>query len=203
MILYAATSNPGKLAEFTNSAAADCIGVLPLPNLAQIPEPVEDADTFLGNAEIKARAYSLAAPALLVFADDSGLAVDALDGLPGVRSARFADDANFAPGLGSRDERNNRYLLALMPDNHPRTARYLCALALARDGEVLLAAEGSVEGEILYGPHGTRGFGYDPLFLIHELNLTAAELPPERKWEISHRGRAFRSLLAQLPQIAV
>src|ERR1700748_2076793 len=95
MVLYAATTNPGKLSELATSASAENIKVLALPNLATLPEPVEDADTFLGNAAIKAIAYSLASPGLLVFADDSGLEVDALNGDPGVRSARYADDQNF------------------------------------------------------------------------------------------------------------
>ena len=198
MVLYAATSNPGKLREFSTSASTQSIEVLPLPRLKEIPEPVEDAPTFMGNAELKARAYSLTQPGALVFADDSGLAVDVLDGRPGVRSARFADDNGYAIGLGTKDERNNSRLLMLMPDRGPRTAHFLCALALARDGEILLRAEGQVTGELLYRPKGTDGFGYDPLFLIPDLNLTFAELPTEKKWELSHRGRAFRALLAQL-----
>jgi XTP/dITP diphosphohydrolase len=90
-----------------------------------------------------------------------------------------------------------------MPAGQPRSAHFVCALALARDGEILLRAEGRVSGELLSEPRGEGGFGYDPLFLLPELGLTAAELPRERKWEISHRGRAFRNLLAQLPQLAV
>src|ERR1700749_1811880 len=204
--IYAATGNPGKLREFAESASAADIEVLALPGLSGMPEPVEDAATFMGNAELKAVAYSKLAPGLLVFADDSGLEVDALGGQPGVRSARFADDLGFETGSGlskfNKDERNNRCLLSLL-DVLPRTregqsnraGRFLCALALARDGEVLLRAEGSVEGEILSAPRGTDGFGYDPLFLIPSLGLTAAELPRERKWAVSHRGNAFRSLL--------
>ena len=203
MHLYAATSNPGKLREFAESASGAGVTVLPLPGLAVMPEPVEDAESFLGNAEIKARAYSLATPGVMVFADDSGIAVDALDGRPGVRSARFADDCGFEVGSGTKDERNNRCLLSLMAEERVRRARFVCALALARDGEILVRAEGSVSGELLHAPRGEGGFGYDPLFLLPELGLTAAELPPERKWELSHRGRAFRSLLAQLPSIPV
>jgi XTP/dITP diphosphohydrolase len=89
----------------------------------------------------------------------------------------------------------------LMPDRGPRTAHFLCALAIARDGEILLRAEGQVTGELLYRPKGTDGFGYDPLFLIPDLNLTFAELSPEQKWELSHRGRAFRSLLKELATV--
>jgi XTP/dITP diphosphohydrolase len=198
MTLYAATSNPGKLAEFATAAQPSGITVQPLPNLASIPEPIEDADTFQGNADLKARAYSLAAPGLLVFADDSGLAVDALHGTPGVRSARYADDLNFAPDSGTKDNRNNRALLHQLGSTPKRQAEFICTLALARDGQILLRAEGSVEGEILPTPRGTSGFGYDPLFLLPTLGLTMAELPREQKWQLSHRGNAFRSLLSQL-----
>jgi XTP/dITP diphosphohydrolase len=223
LILHAATSNPGKLREFATSAATASIEVRALPNLASIPQPVEDAATFLGNAELKAIAYSLAAPSLLVFADDSGLEVDALGGDPGVRSARFADDANYlgttthpgAPGPNpgtwvsepppsaalTTDARNNALLLdrlhALPPDTS-RAARFVCALALARNGQILLRAQGVVEGQIVDTPRGDNGFGYDPLFLIPSLGLTTAELPPDQKWSLSHRGNAFRNLLAQL-----
>src|ERR1700759_4057679 len=115
MVLYAATTNPGKLAEFATSASTSGINVLTLPHLATLPEPVEDADTFTGNAEVKAVAYSLASPGLMVFADDSGLEIDALGGAPGVRSARFADDRGFDLESGAtKDERNNRCVLSLL-----------------------------------------------------------------------------------------
>jgi len=201
MILYAATGNAGKLREFSEAAQPRGIQVLPLPRLADLPEPVEDAETFMGNAEIKAVAYSLAAPGLMVFADDSGLEVDALDGAPGVRSARFADDRGFDTGShGRKDDRNNALLMDLLSrlPFAPRTARFVCALALARDGEVLLRAVGKVEGEVLGAPRGRGGFGYDPLFLLPELGLTMAELPREQKWGLSHRGNAFRGLLGEL-----
>jgi XTP/dITP diphosphohydrolase len=198
MILHAATSNPGKLAEFASSAASSGVEVLALPGIATMPEPVEDAATFMGNAERKAVAYSLLAPGLLVLCDDSGIAVDALNGAPGVRSARFAEDLAFEPGLGGKDDRNNRALLDLMAAHEDRSARFVCTLALARDGEVLLRAEGVCAGELLHHPRGEHGFGYDPLFLVPELGLTMAELPRAQKWEISHRGRAFRRLLIEL-----
>jgi XTP/dITP diphosphohydrolase len=204
MLIHTATSNPGKLAEFATSAAGFGVQVVALPNLANLPEPVEDADTFAGNADLKAIAYSLHAPGLLVLCDDSGIAVDALHGAPGVRSARFADDLAFEPGLGSKDQRNNALLLHLMQPHADRRASFVCALALARDGQVLLRAEGSVEGELLHAPpRGTAGFGYDPLFLIPALNLTMAELPREQKWQLSHRGNAFRALLTQLQTAAL
>src|ERR1700735_1181565 len=145
MVLYAATTNPGKLGEFATSASSEGIEVLALPNLATLPEPVEDAATFMGNAEIKAVAYSLASPGLLVFADESGLEINALGGAPGVRSARFADDRGFDVHSGAgKDERNNRCVLSLLSDgpSAPRTGRFVCALALARGGEITLRAEG-------------------------------------------------------------
>jgi len=216
MTLYAATSNPGKLAEFSTSASTAGIEVLALPNLKQIPEPIEDATTFQGNADLKAIAYSLAAPNLLVFADDSGLEVPALNNQPGVRSARFADDyavdhphepvisteaqrsGETPASLVSKDHRNNTLLLYLMENLPNRAARFVCNLSLARNGQVLLRAEGSAIGQLLLAPRGSDGFGYDPLFLIPSLNLTFAEIPRQQKWELSHRGNAFRALLAQL-----
>lgn len=206
MILYAATGNKGKLKEFADCASADGIEVLALPGLAAMPEPVEDADTFMGNAEKKAIAYSLRAreaglAGALVFADDSGIAVDGLGGEPGVRSARFADDAGYQVHSGeSKDARNNALLLERLADtgSTDRGARFVCALALARDGKVLLRVEGEVAGEVLRAPRGAGGFGYDPLFLVPSLGLTMAELAPEVKWRLSHRGNAFRALLEKI-----
>ena len=205
MILYAATTNPGKLAEFANCARGNDIEVLALPNLATLPEPVEDAATFMGNAELKAVAYSLASPDMLVFADDSGLEVDALNGEPGVRSARFADDRGFdLDSDADKDARNNACLLSLLKavPEAPRTARFVCALALAYEGQILINATGTVEGEILAEPRGKLGFGYDPLFLVPKLGLTLAELPPDWKWKVGHRGNAFRNLLLQIEDLA-
>jgi XTP/dITP diphosphohydrolase len=208
--LYAATGNKGKLREFVESAQGSDIEVLPLPGLAWMPEPIEDEETFEGNATLKAVAYSLLAPGLLVMADDSGLEVDALGGAPGVRSARFAADLGFTPpddaaqtsplDPHTKDGRNNLCLLAELARTRAQqpAGRFRCVLAVAQDGRVLHTAAGSVEGMILTQPRGSNGFGYDPLFWIPELNGTAAELTPEVKWQVSHRGRAFRALLAQL-----
>ena len=201
MTLYAATSNPGKLGEFSASASTAGFEVLALPGLATMPEPVEDAPTFMGNAEKKAIAYSLLAPGLLVFADDSGLEAEALGGQPGVRSARFADDLGFkAHSTALKDERNNRCLLSLLSQlpNASHSARFVCALALARSGKVLLRAEDEVSGLLLSAPRGKDGFGYDPLFLLPALGLTMAEISRDQKWQIGHRGKAFRGLLASL-----
>jgi XTP/dITP diphosphohydrolase len=200
MPLYAATSNAGKLAEFSTAAQPSGLTILALPGLATMPEPVEDAPTFLGNAELKAIAYSRMAPGHLVLCDDSGIELPALGGRPGVRSARFAEDIGFKTCSGSKNDRNNRALLAELdkltdPD---RTSRFVCALALALDGQVLLHSLGTIEGQLLTAPRGADGFGYDPLFLIPSLNLTMAELSRDQKWQLSHRGNAFRFLLEKI-----
>jgi XTP/dITP diphosphohydrolase len=205
MLLYAATTNPGKLRDFAHAAASTLsIRIEPLRNLAAIPAPPEDEPTFELNARAKAIYYSLRAPNLLVLADDSGLEVDALNGAPGVRSARFAADLAHPTDAhdDSPDLPNNAALLtalAAVPEAH-RQARYRCALALARDGQVLHTAEGSVEGLILTAPRGAGGFGYDPLFFVPALNRTMAELDPSTRLALNHRGRALTALLALLNQ---
>lgn len=206
LVLYAATTNAGKLRDFSVAAAESGIVIEPLPDLQSIPAPNEDQPTFAGNARLKAEYYSRIADEqgepLLVLADDSGLEVDALKGEPGVRSARFALDAGYAPPLAqaaaTTDVRNNLYLLERMEGIAHRTARYRCVLALARAGEVLAAADGTVEGEILTAPRGCGGFGYDPLFYLPAHGHTLAEISLEEKHTLSHRGRAFRALLPQL-----
>ena len=202
--LYAATTNPGKLRDFSVAAAEANFIVQPLPNLNTLPVPPENEPTFAGNARAKAQYYSRFTPAF-VLADDSGLEVDALGGEPGVRSARFAEDAGFDPrGPGadvSTDARNNLYLLSRMRGIAQRAARYRCALALARGGDVLLTTEGFVDGEILSSGRGTGGFGYDPLFHLPHLRLTMAEISLEQKHTISHRGRAFRALIPGLRKL--
>ncbi len=207
MNLYVATTNPGKIRDFAH-ALTPGVALTPLPGIADVPTPEETADTFRGNAEIKARAYSLAAPGLLVLADDSGLEVDALQGAPGVRSARYAEDSRFNTETEiSIDSRNNRCLLDALTRTSLKTltARYRCVLALSCDGEILATADGSVEGEILLAPRGTGGFGYDPLFLLPEQNVTMAEIDPHTRQRYSHRARALERLLAKLqhdPKIA-
>jgi len=201
--LYAATTNPGKLRDFSVAAAEGGFTVAPLPDLNEISAPVENQPTFAGNARLKAQYYSGFATGF-VLADDSGIEVDALGGEPGVRSARFAEDAGYVPrGTGeiSIDARNNLYLLSRLRGVALRTARYRCALALARDHEVLLTAEGFVDGEILTAPRGIGGFGYDPLFFIPHLRLTMAEISLEQKNAVSHRGRALRALLPGLRKL--
>ena len=201
MHLLIATTNAGKLRDF---ASATIPGVLiePLPNLASLPTPEEDGDTFAENAIAKATAYSLYAPGEIVVADDSGLEVDALGGAPGVRSARYADDRGFSTraSLGT-DPRNNLCLLDALASTREehRTARYRCVLAAARDGHILATGEGTVEGEILAYGRGNAGFGYDPLFLLPEEGLSMGELAPADKLSHSHRGRALQDLVTKLP----
>jgi XTP/dITP diphosphohydrolase len=199
LTIYVASSNAGKLRDFA-AAARDVRNVefLSLPGLKEIPPPPEDAATFEENAVLKARAYSRYAPGALVLADDSGLEVDALGGAPGVRSARYAEDAGFDPaGDFSTDERNNLLLIENLRSVTPsrRTARFRAVLVVARDGECVHVAHGTVEGMILEAPRGTGGFGYDPLFFLPELDRTMAEISAEEKDRASHRGKALRELL--------
>jgi len=196
--LYAASTNPGKLRDFSVAAAAGGFVVEPLPNLGSLAAPAETEPTFAGNARLKAEYYSRFSPQI-VLADDSGLEVDALGGAPGVRSARFAEDAGFdPPDVLSEDERNNLFLLDRMRGRVLRTARYRCVLAAARAGRVLATGEGMVEGEILEAPLGTGGFGYDPLFWLEEMQRTMAQISLDEKHALSHRGLAFRDLLPSL-----
>jgi XTP/dITP diphosphohydrolase len=152
------------------------------------PSPVEDGDTFLANAEIKARAAAefTGLPAL---ADDSGVAVDVLGGAPGIHSARFA-------GTGD-DADNRRLLLERLRGAADRSASFVCAAVLAAPGE-RFEAVATWPGRILESERGSGGFGYDPLFLPDGLDRSAAELTPDEKNLVSHRGRAFRALAAQL-----
>lgn len=192
--LYVATSNPGKLRDFRAAAAAYSIEIDSLPNFKSLPEVKEDAPTFEGNAEKKAEFYSLHSNGDPVLADDSGLEVDALNGAPGIHSARYAAGPEHP---NSTDAENNAKLLRELehtPDAH-RTARFVCTIAIAQRGRTLARFRGEAIGVILRAPRGNGGFGYDPLFLFPSLNKTFAELTPEEKAQVSHRGQAFRKLL--------
>jgi XTP/dITP diphosphohydrolase len=190
--LYCATTNPGKLREFR--LAAERLGrnieISTLPNLSSIDPVEETGDTFEENAVRKAVYYSAHAPGPL-FADDSGLEVDALGGEPGIRSARFA-------GPGASDEANNLLLLERLRGMERRTARFVCLIALAENGALLSTFRGVVEGEILHQPRGTDGFGYDPLFFYPPFGCSFGEVGGERKLLVSHRGQALRQLLAAI-----
>ncbi|HUS19937.1 MAG TPA: RdgB/HAM1 family non-canonical purine NTP pyrophosphatase, partial [Terriglobales bacterium] len=163
-----------------------------LPGFSEIPEVQEDGDTFEANARKKAEAYSLCAPGQIVIADDSGLSVDALGGSPGVHSARYAArSTTHKPS----DSDNNYKLLAELRDDQNRSARFVCVIAAARDGQLLGSFRGEAPGEILVSPRGKRGFGYDPLFYVAEANQTFAEMDAITKSKYSHRGAAFREFL--------
>lgn len=202
LTFYVATTNHGKLRDFEAiaRAVAGSFQFLPLPGLKNIPAPPEDAFTFGENAVLKAVEYSRHAPGCIVLADDSGLEVDALDGAPGVRSARYAQDAGFHPDPSRHltpDESNNLFLLENLRGVPAvqRSARYQCVVAAAQDSKCTNVAHGTVEGMILEKPRGSGGFGYDPLFYLPEMNRTMAEISLEEKSRISHRGNALRALL--------
>ena len=183
-----ATSNPGKLRDFAAAARSHGIAIADLPHFRQLPEPVEDQPTFDANARKKAEHYSRLAPGEIVLADDSGLAVDALGGAPGVHSARYANGA----GAGnSPDDANNDKLLREMRGRNDRAAAFVCVIAAARDGQTLATFRGEARGVLLDTPRGSGGFGYDPLFFFPALGKTFAELAPEEKAKVSHRGQAF------------
>jgi XTP/dITP diphosphohydrolase len=201
--LYIATTSEGKLRDFRVAAEAHSLAISPLPGMKTIAAPEETGQTFQQNATLKAVYYSNFLPGELVVADDSGLEVDSLDGAPGVRSARFAADTGLFDSPDANDNTdvwNNMVLLQRMA-NVPagkRTARYRCVLVVARDGAPLHTAQGEVEGTILESPRGTGGFGYDPMFYLPELDRSMAEVDLETKHSLSHRGRAFASLLTML-----
>lgn len=193
MKIFCASTNPGKLREFQQTLR-DGVKWEPLPGLAFIPEPEESGATFEENAVRKALYYSNYCEGYL-FVDDSGLEVDALGGAPGVYSARFA-------GPDTTDAANNALLLAKMRGVADRTARFVCVVALAEHGRLVRTFRGEVEGRLLDAPHGSNGFGYDPLFFYPPFGCTFAEVPLERKMEVSHRGKALGALREYLEQTA-
>ena len=185
MILYCGTTNPGKLREFQR-AFPPSIMVEAVPGLPSITPPEETGATFEENAALKAVYYSKFCDCYC-FADDSGLAVDALDGAPGVYSARFA-------GPDATDVANNALLLEKMRGVSNRTARFVCVVALAEQGRLIQTFSGSVEGRLLDAPRGEGGFGYDPLFFYPPFGLTFGEVPLDRKMQVSHRAQALEAL---------
>lgn len=187
MKLSCATGNPGKLREFRMFAEDRAVELEILPGYPSIPPCEENGRTFEENAVIKATHYGPHAPGLL-FADDSGLEVDALGGAPGVYSARFS-------GPGATDESNNRLLLEKLRGVADRTARFVCVIALVEGTRPLGAFRGEVEGEIIDDARGPNGFGYDPLFFFRPFDCTFGEAGAERKMGVSHRGRALRMML--------
>lgn len=188
--LFCATGNAGKLREFRMASGTGVASIELLPNYKQLPPCVEDGATFQENAIIKARHYGPHAAGLL-FADDSGLEVDALGGAPGVYSARFS-------GPHASDESNNRLLLEKLAAVENRAARFVCAIALVEGARLLGVYGGAVEGRILDEPRGSGGFGYDPLFYCPAFGCTFGEAAAEQKFAVSHRGQALRAMLAAL-----
>jgi len=195
--IFIATSNQGKLRDFGGAAAGCEVEVAALPELLSLPAVVEDGDTFEANARKKAETYSRHAPGEIVLSDDSGLEVDALNGAPGVHSARYAAEAPHLVHNNTDDEANNARLIRELRNIPPqrRTGRFVCVIAAARDGQTLAVFEGKAEGTILEVPRGVNGFGYDPLFFFPQIQKTFAELTAEEKAHYSHRGAAFRQFL--------
>lgn len=203
--LYLASTNPGKLREFHEAALARGIVVEAVPGIERLPLCVEDGETFAANARKKALHYAAWTQGL-IFADDSGICVDALGGAPGVYSARYS-------GPGATDEMNNQKLIAELrqkaagdgqhafrapiaaPPGTGFPAHYECIIALAQKERILTLTEGRVDGVIIETPRGSGGFGYDPYFFYPPFGKTFAEITAEEKFAVSHRGVAFRKLL--------
>jgi XTP/dITP diphosphohydrolase len=186
--LVVATANSGKLREFRSLLAGLPFELTSLAEL-ELPSPEETGKSFLANALLKAR-HAAASSGSAAVADDSGIEVDILGGAPGIFSARYA-------GLDADERANNAKLMSELRGVPPeqRGARYRCALVfLEAAGAAPLAAEADWQGVILDAPRGSGGFGYDPYFWLPELNRTAAELTPEEKNRLSHRGQAMRAL---------
>ncbi|MEE9575081.1 MAG: RdgB/HAM1 family non-canonical purine NTP pyrophosphatase [Gammaproteobacteria bacterium] len=191
-----ASGNAGKLREIAQLLEGINLEILPQSEF-NVPEVEETGLTFVDNAILKARnaAHYTGLPAI---ADDSGIAVDVLRGRPGIYSARFA-------GIGASDEENLEKLIRMVtpfPDEE-RTARFICSMVYIRHEEdhVPVIAEGVWEGQLLIDPKGQNGFGYDPIFYVSSQQCTSAELPPEIKNKLSHRGQALRKLLEQLSSL--
>jgi XTP/dITP diphosphohydrolase len=191
--LLVATTNPGKLAEIARVLADAPVILRSLADLPGIAEPAEHGATFAENARDKARYYARAS-GLTTVAEDSGLEIDALDGAPGVLSARFPGATyadKFARIFAMLDERGVR----------DSPARFVCALAVARGDEIVFEAEGRVEGRTTRNPRGIGGFGYDPILFYPPYGRTLAEVSAEEKAAVSHRGQAFRALRAWLTAV--
>jgi XTP/dITP diphosphohydrolase len=200
--LVLASSNPGKLREFEMLLAPLGMEIVPQASLG-VSDAEEPHATFVENALAKAR-HASRRTRLPALADDSGICAGALAGEPGVHSARFAGEPPPDPMTGrkAQDARNNEKLIALLADKDDRRAHYTCVIVLMRHAEdpEPVIAEGHWAGEIVAQPRGASGFGYDPHFFLRDLGKTAAELDPEQKNLVSHRGKALRRLLAKLKE---
>lgn len=186
--LLIATTNHGKLREVRAMLDGLPVEVVTLGDFPDLAVPIEDQDTFEANARLKALHYARLTDCLAL-ADDSGLEVDALGGAPGVHSARYA-------GAQCDAAANNAKLVAELSGVplQGRAARFRCAMALARGEQILATADGEIEGVIVDEPRGCNGFGYDPHFFVPESGMTVAEMRPEQKNQISHRGRALQAI---------
>jgi len=193
--LIVATHNRGKLREVRTLLESVPLTLHSLDEFPELPVPVEGGATFAENAGIKALQYAQALEGF-VLADDSGLVVDALCGAPGLFSARYA-------GAGATDVENNRKLIAELADVPPdqRTARFCCSVALADPSGILATSFATWAGTIADAPQGENGFGYDPYFWIPDQACTAAQLPPERKNLLSHRGQALRAIKPRILEL--
>ena len=192
-----ATTNKNKLREVQEILAGLSLCVATLDDHPPMPKPIEDADSFDGNARLKALHYARLTQCWTL-ADDSGLEVDALDGAPGVYSSRYA-------GANCSDAANNAKLLGRLASVPPdkRTACFRCLVALANPSEVVATASGVVAGRIIDEARGENGFGYDPHFFVPVYGMTTAEMKPELKNRISHRGQAFRAIRPALDRFLV
>jgi len=186
--LVVATTNPGKLREIRELLGDIAIDLLALNELPAVPPPDEDGETFEATARLKAIYYARHTPELTV-AEDSGLVIDALDGAPGIHSARYLGEAATYQERFSEIDRR----LARLPQAG-RRARFVCALALAQRDRILFETTQTIEGEIAPAPAGADGFGYDPIFLYPPYGRTLAEVTREEKLAVAHRGKAFRTL---------
>jgi XTP/dITP diphosphohydrolase len=193
-----ASRNKGKIAELDRILTAEGVRVVGLDEFPQAPEVPETELTFEGNALLKARAIA-AITGLPAVADDSGLCVDALNGMPGVLSARWS--GRFGAETGDKDLANLRLVLDQLADvdDEDRGAHFACAAALVVPDGAEHVVEGRMHGKIIRAPRGTGGFGYDPIFVPEGETRTTAEMSPAEKDAISHRGRAFRALAGLLP----
>ena len=186
--LLVATTNRDKIREIRSLLAGAPADLITLRDIAPVAEPEETGDTFEDNARLKARYYAKHSGTLTV-AEDSGLVIDALDGEPGVKSARFLrPDASYPERFAAIFER-----LARHPDR-PRTARFVCALSVVQGDTIAFETTATVEGVIAPASAGSRGFGYDPIFYYPPYGATLAEVGEEDKLAVAHRGKAFRQL---------
>ena len=197
--ILVASTNPGKLKELREMLEGNIkwVGLSDFPNISEIKE---DGKTFVENARKKAIGYAKAT-GLWTLADDSGLMVDALNGQPGVKSARFSGVKEANRGL--IDHKNMARVLKLLEGvpKEKRTARFMCCLCLATPEKISIETSGKLEGLIIDKPMGENGFGYDPIFFVPTLNKTVAQMTSEEKNAISHRGNAIRSLRTYLEKV--